>query len=102
MDVWSYLVGLIPAVVTGSVLFYAQRAQKKRDTAVADHTQARKEEAMLSLELQMATAKLAYSVAMAIKRGEPNGEVEEGIKAYETAKSKYYRFLSEQAEKYLF
>ena len=38
---------------------------------------------------------------MAIKRGKPNGEVEEAIEAYEEAKTAYYRFLNEQAKEHL-
>ena len=98
IDIWSFLIGLIPAIITGSILFYAQRAQKKRDTRL----KARKEEALLQLELQMATAKLAYATAMAIKRGSPNGEVEDGVNAFEAAQKKYHRFLNEQAENYLY
>ncbi len=101
MDILSYLIGLIPALITGVAIFYVQRAQKKRDTAVAVRTAARKEEALLALDLQMATAKLSYATAMAVKRGTPNGEIEDGIEAYEKARSKYYKFLNEQAEKYL-
>jgi hypothetical protein len=47
--------------------------------------------------MNMANAKLAYAVAMAIKRGSPNGEVEEGIEAYTKAKEKYLKFIDEQA-----
>lgn len=101
MDILSYLIGLIPALITGVAIFYVQRAQKKRDTAVAVRTAVRKEEALLALDLQMATAKLSYATAMAVKRGTPNGEIEDGIEAYEKARSKYYKFLNEQAEKYL-
>lgn len=102
IDIWSFLIGLIPAIITGSILFYAQRAQKKRDTETSARLKARKEEALLQLELQMATAKLAYATAMAIKRGSPNGEVEDGVKAFEAAQKKYHRFLNEQAENYLY
>ena len=101
MDIVSYLIGLIPAIITGVAAFYIQRAQKKRDMKVDDRSAARKEEALLSLELQMATAKLSYATAMAVKRGAPNGEIEEGIDAYEKARINYYKFMNEQAEKYL-
>ena len=73
----------------------------KNDKKREEHEEARKKESLLLLELNMASAKLSYAVAMAIKRGTPNGEVEEGIKAYKEAKEKYYHFLNEQAKEYL-
>ena len=45
----------------------------------------------------MATAKLAYANAMAIKRGKPNGEIEDGITAYEAARKAYLAFLNKTA-----
>ena len=96
MEIWSYLLGLLPAVITGCVLFYVQRAQKKRDTEIEARAAARKEESLLSLELQMATAKLAYSTAIAVKRGTVNGEVEEGIEAYEKALGDFREFERRQ------
>ena len=87
---------LVPTIVTGSVLFYAQRAQKKRDEKEEGRAKARRTETKLMLDLQMATAKLAYSTAMAIKRGSPNGEVEEGIKAYKEALNEFQEFEREQ------
>ncbi len=49
----------------------------------------------------MATAKLAYATAVALRRGRANGEVEEGVEAYETARKKYLDFLNRQATEYL-
>ena len=101
MDIGSFVLGLIPSVITSLMVFYWQRAQKRRDTETEKRAEARKREGLLSLELQMATAKLAYAVAMAVKRGTPNGEVEDGIEAYDEARSKYLAFLNEQAEEHL-
>jgi hypothetical protein len=53
------------------------------------------------MELQMATAKMSYAVAMALKRGHANGEVEEAIEAYEEARKKYLDFLNEHAAEHL-
>ena len=94
--VWPFLLGLIPSIITSSVVFYMQRAQKKRDEKAEGKAKAKRTAERLSLDLQMATAKLAYAVAMAIKRGTPNGEVEEGIEAYEAALEQYRQFEREQ------
>lgn len=94
---WVLILGVIETIVGAILIFYWNRSHKKRD----DHIAARKRESMLSLDLQIATAKLSYAVAMAIKRGEPNGEVEEGVEAYEKAMEKYQQFLNEQAAEHI-
>ena len=99
MDVLSYLIGLIPAIISGIALFYIQRVQKKRDTADEERTKTREKESYVTLELELATAKLAYASAMAIKRGKPNGEIEEGIEQYEKAMEAFKRFEREQISK---
>lgn len=99
MDVWSYLIGLLPAIVTGMVVFYLQRSQKKRDAKEEERARMRHLETRVQLDLQLATAKLSYAVAMAIKRGEPNGEVEEGIREYNKALNGFREFEREQLAK---
>ena len=74
-----------------------KRRENERDRRQEKLVAARNRESVLHLNLQMATAKLAYANAMAIKRGKPNGEIEEGIAAYETAKKEYVNFLNQQA-----
>lgn len=98
---YAFILGLLPTILTSLVIFYFQRKQRLRDALNEAHAAASRQESLLMLELQMATAKLSYAAACAIKRGEPNGEVEEGIKAYETAKTKYFAFLNEQAIEHL-
>jgi len=97
----SLIVGLVPSVISAVVIFVVThkltRAEAHRD-ALAE---ARKREALLELEMIMATAKLSYAVAVAVKRGEPNGEIEDGIAAFEAAKRKYVAFLNEQATEHL-
>ena len=77
------------------------RAQKRRDEETDERAKARQKESLLALELNMSTAKLSYATAVALKRGHANGEVEEGIKAYNEAKKKYVDFLNEQANEHL-
>lgn len=97
----TFLVGLIPTILTGSILYYWQRKQRRRDAAVDKRAEARKCESLLLLDMQMATAKLSYACAMALKRGTANGEVEDGVAAYEEAKTRYTKFLNQQAVEHL-
>lgn len=95
-EVWYFLAGLLPSIITGLILFYIQRAQKKRDAKEEHRAATRRQEVRLMLDLQMATAKLSFATAMAIKRGTPNGEVEDGIKAYKEALEKFQKFERNQ------
>lgn len=90
---------IVPTLLTGLILFYIQREQKKRDEKEEKRVKTRQTEAKLALDLQMATAKLSYAVAMAIKRGTPNGEVEEGIDAYNKALDGFREFERKQLSK---
>lgn len=92
---------ILQAVLIGALGFFLQRRIKGKDDQAAAHEAARTKRDLLSMELSMATADLAYANAMAIKRGSPNGEIEAGVAAYEKAQKKYLAFLSEQASEHI-
>lgn len=100
-EIWAFLLGLLPTIITGIATFYLQRAQKRRDEHLEKRANARKRESLLSLELTMASAKLSYACAMALQVGHVTGEVEEAKDAYEKAKSAYYHFMNEQATEHI-
>ncbi|MEI3501055.1 MAG: hypothetical protein V8Q39_06095 [Anaerovoracaceae bacterium] len=54
---------------------------------------------MLRISLLVATAQLSRAVAMAIKRGSPNGEIEEGLEQYNMAMEEFREFEREQIVK---
>ena len=95
------ITALLPSLIVALVMASINRRQKGRETEQDARAEARKRESMLHLNLQMATAKLSYATAMALKRGKANGEVEEGVAAYEDAKREYYDFLNQQATEHL-
>lgn len=97
----EWIKAILPSIIVGVFMFCFEQKQKQRDTDAKEHSSARKQETLLALEMQMSTAKLSYATAIALKRGYANGEVEEGIKAYELSKKKYVDFLNEQATEYL-
>lgn len=101
MDWASFFIGLLPSIIAGVAVFYISRNQRRRDEAVEKISNARKCEALLSLEMQMSSNKLAYACAMALKRGEANGEVEDGIRSYEASKQKYTDFMAKQATEHI-
>jgi len=49
--------------------------------------------------LTVASAQLSYAVAMAVKRGTPNGEMETAIEKYETAMEAFRTYERKQISK---
>lgn len=97
----AILLSAVQTVVISMVIYFLQRAQSNKDKQSKRHEQAKTRESLLLLELVMASAKLSYACAVALRRGKVNGEVEEGVNAYQDAKEKYYDFLNQQAKEHL-
>ena len=97
----EYIITIIQTAFISMLVFYLQRKQKDSDIKAEERAKAIKEETILQLEMSMANNKLSYAVAMAMKRGKANGEVEEAIEAYEKAKANFYKFMNEQAIEHL-
>ena len=97
----SLIYAIAPSLLVGVIMALFNRRQRHRDAQMDARSEARKRETLLALDLQMATAKLSFATAMAIKRGNPNGEIEEGVDAFESAKKRYLEFLNEQAASHL-
>ena len=108
MDIVSWLAtSCAPGIVVGIVLAIWNQRQKRRDDVAAKREAEREERRetqernrqkseLLRVSLLLATAKLSYAVAMAAKRGRPNGEIEEGVKAYNKALEEFRKFEREQ------
>lgn len=69
------------------------KRSKERDAIAEKRAEQRAKEGKLQLSMLDANCKLTVGVAMALKRGHCNGEVEEGLKAVEETQAEYYRFL---------
>lgn len=101
MSIVEFIVAIAPPLFVAVFMAWFNHKQAKRDKALEKRAEARKKESLLSIDLQIATAKLSYAVAMAYQRGKPNGEIEDGIEAYMAAKAKYEEFFREQATEHL-
>ena len=95
-NVSQLLWAIAPSLLVGIVLATYNARQQARQAADAEERKARRRENMLNLNLTFAAAQLSYAVAMALKRGSVNGEVEEGIETYEKALKEYRLFEREQ------
>ena len=98
-EIGVYILGLLPSIVCGVILFYVQRSQKKRDEKAERRAKEREREAFVTLEVTLAGTQLSYATAMAVKRGTPNGEMEEAIEQYDKALTEFRKFEREQLSK---
>lgn len=92
---WSVL----PGIVTGIVMAFWNKRQKERDERADEKERERVRSELLRISLLVATAQLSYAVAMAVKRGRPNGEIEVGVAQYEKSMEEFRQFEREQIAK---
>lgn len=92
---WS----ILPGIVTGVVMAFWNKRQKERDERADEKERERVRSELLRISLLVATAQLSYAVAMAVKRGRPNGEIEVGVAQYEKSMAEFRQFEREQIAK---
>ena len=88
----TIIMALLPSLCVSIIMALFNRKQSKRDEEALEREAQRCESERVKLALLVATAKLSYAVAMAWKRGEPNGEVEDGIEQYREAMMEFKQF----------
>ena len=93
------ITAVLPSLTVGILLAIFNKRQQKKASVIEEEKKARLESEYLQLNLTVATAQLAYAVAMAVKRGEPNGEIEDGIEAYDKAIRDFRKFEKKQIVK---
>lgn len=92
----TIVMAIVPSLLVGLVLAYWDRKKKKEDEKQKIQEASIVEGDMRRLDLEVATAQLSYAVAMAVKRGSPNGEMEPAIEAYEDAMKKFRKYERKQ------
>jgi len=100
IEVVSALIAAVATIVCAAIASYTAKAEKQRkeaDVRAETLNAQRAKEARLQLSMIAANSKLTVGVAMALKNGHANGEVEEGLQAVNTANAKYTEFLEEVA-----
>lgn len=98
-NITQFLGAILPSVVVGIFMAYWNAQQKKRTDRAAAREQDRLENELMQIDLEVAAAQLAYAVAMAYKRGTPNGEMEVAIQQYEKAMDKFRKYERKQVAK---
>ena len=92
----TLIMAIAPSLFVGLVLAYWDRKKKKEEEEQKVHEASIVEGDMIRLDLEVATAQLSYAVAMAVKRGYANGEMEKAIKRYDAAMDKFTKFERKQ------
>lgn len=87
---------VVPSLLVGLTMAYWNRKQKQRDDHAKEAEEERMESDYVRIDLEVATAQLSYAVAMAYKRGTPNGEMETAIEQYEKAMERFRKFERRQ------
>lgn len=96
----SATASIIVAIIGGCFTVQQNKIQKqaKEDAKRADaRAEQRKRESLLAMEMNYANTKLTIGVAMALKRGHANGEIEEGLEMVNKASNNYNAYLREIA-----
>lgn len=88
-----------PGIIVGVIMALWNKQQKGREDERRTAERERIKSETLRISLLLSTAQLSYAVAMAIKRGSPNGEIEVGIEQYDKAMKKFREFEREQIAK---
>ena len=74
------------------VLAAFNRHQRKRDTAADKREEERKKGEIVRLDLLVATAELTRATAVAVKYGQTNGEMSEGLRKYNEAMESFREY----------
>lgn len=92
MTVTEIFFALLPSLLVSLYMAFFNRRISKKDKYAESFDEARRRSDQLKLSLLIATAQLSYAVAMAIKRGHPNGEIEEAAEQYNKALAAFREF----------
>lgn len=89
---WTGIVTSCISAVTAVVVAVVTANVSKMQKAESVKAERRKEESLLGLRLSNANCALTIGVAMALKNGHCNGEVEEGLREVKAARDEYIKF----------
>ena len=92
MSVEVLISAILPSLCVSVIMMIFNRKQAKRDAEIKADESLQKVSNQVQLSLLLATAKLSYAVAVAMKNGAPNGEVEEGIEKYKESMDRFKEF----------
>ena len=111
MELWLQIIGTVGTIVVAIIggIFTVRQAKVSADMSsereankqererIDKRAEQRVRESLLTMRLINADTQLTLGVAMALKHGHANGEIEEGLAAVKTAQEEYQKFNEELA-----
>ena len=98
--VTGFVAAIIPSIVVALIMLWINRkiTHKDEEDKKARERQIKAEE--VTMGLTSASASLSLACAVALRRGETNGEVETAVAEYNKAKKEYYAFINKSYIEY--
>lgn len=100
VEVLCAVIAACSTVLCSLIALKAERAEKQRKVEIEqeeERAKQRSKEGRLQLAMIAANSELTVGVAMALKNGHCNGEVERGLEAVTEANKRYSEFLESVA-----
>mgnify|MGYP000670848239 CR=1 FL=1 len=91
MTIGEILFAILPSLCVSVIMLFFNRRQAKRER----EEKARASQDRTQLSLLLATAKLSYASAIAIRDHKTNGEMADGVKQYQEAMHEFKKYERE-------
>ncbi len=101
---WTALVAFwgVPSAVTAFCFWLLQRNIRRRDKTLEEKDAAREQNQIFLIKGMGASMALSEAIAMAVRDGKCNGEIDAALKYAQEVKHEQRDFLTEQGVKHLF
>lgn len=101
LDPIALIFSILPSVLSGMVLFYCQKRDKKRDAREAEKDAAQEKYTRQVLKGLHSSLTLGEATAIAVKTGHANGELDRALAEAQAAKSSLHEFLTDMSASHL-
>ena len=92
VEILCAFIAAVAAIICAAMAAQSSK-REKREQAEQERAEQRAKEGRLQLAMLDANCRLTVGVAMALKRGHCNGEVEQGLAAIKKTQHEYEQFL---------
>lgn len=100
-EFFSMALGIIQTLAVSIALLFFEQRLKRSDGARKSVAAARKEEALLLIDMQLANLAYTEAVAVAVQEKRFNGELKNAKALCDRARSNYRQFTQKQTREYL-
>lgn len=96
MNIAAIIISIASSIVSGLVIYFLKKYFDKKEAKDNKKEELKRKENILILKSIDAIGKLTYANSIAVRDGKTNGELKEGLKAYNDVKKDMYEYLLEQ------